>query len=195
MKKFTKNTSLIIPFGIVFFILMSILPLHLQAYSAREATNPEQLHPVTLEVIEDIKAQNAIDIESKKTEVVLQQQIAKVQSFFQSYGAVLQGYEELIVRRSHECGGDYRVIIGIAGNESGLGRIPYKTYNPFGYLDGMQYGSWEESLHKLVCVISQRFITPCQSDLQCIINKYGGPGDNHQQWINNVGWFVRQVTL
>ncbi len=195
MRKYTKTTSLIIPCGIVFLILSSLVPLHLEAYSNFTTVRSEKLHPVTAEIVEEIKVQMQADLEVRKQEALIQQQIAKVRSFFQSYGAVMQGYEELLVRRSHECGGDYRVIVGIAGNESGLGRIPYKLYNPFGYLDGMQYGSWEESLHKLVCVISQRFIAPCQSDLQCIINKYGGPGDDQQRWINNVSWFMRQVTL
>ncbi|MFS8131073.1 MAG: hypothetical protein ACMG57_03775, partial [Candidatus Dojkabacteria bacterium] len=82
---------------------------------------------------------------------------------------------------------------GIAGNESGLGKVPYKKYNPYGYLDGITYTGWNESLSKLSCVISQRFIAPCKSDLYCIIRKYGGPGDNKDLWVRNVSFFMAQV--
>ncbi|GAB4285439.1 MAG: hypothetical protein Kow0081_3260 [Candidatus Dojkabacteria bacterium] len=127
------------------------------------------------------------------TELMLKDRIAKVKRFFESYGAKITGYEEIIVRKAHECGGDYRVLVGIAGNESGLGRIPYKLYNPYGYLNNTQYSSWEESLSILSCEISQRFLAPCNNDLYCIIRKYGGAETNQTKWIQNVTWFMSQV--
>lgn len=130
---------------------------------------------------------------SYQTEKNIQNAIAKVKTFFDIYQARLKGMEELIVRRSIECEIDYRIIIGIAGIESGLGRFPVGGHNPFGYLDGIYYNSWEEALNKLICVIGNRFIKPCNSDLSCIINKYGGPDTPKDHWIKNVQWFMNQV--
>lgn len=139
-------------------------------------------------------AEQIIDfLETKQKEKLIAEQTAKVHSFFVRYNSPLVGYEEIIVRKSAECGGDYAVLVGIAGNESGLGKIPYKKYNPYGYLDGIEYSGWEESLNKLSCVISQRFIAPCNGDLTCIINKYAGPADDKDLWIKNVTWFINQV--
>lgn len=126
-------------------------------------------------------------------EKLIADQIYKVQAFFINYNSPMQGYEEIIVRKAHECGGDYAILVGIAGNESGLGKIPYKKYNPYGYLDGIEYSGWEESLTKLSCVISQRFIMPCSGDLACIVRKYAGPVDDQELWIRNVSWFINQV--
>ncbi len=133
---------------------------------------------------EEIKLSNEIN-----------EEINKVERFFDVYngGAVIKGYGKIIVEQARRCGGDYKILVGIAGNESGLGRVPYKKYNPFGYIDGVQYSSWEEAIKKLSCVISQRFIAPCNKDLYCIINKYGGHDTDREKWIKNVSWFMSQV--
>ncbi len=191
-----KLAAGIIPLGILILLIYSVVPnTSLVTNLNSEARYADSLHPVTQKYIEEEKVKVNQKIQAILDEEQIQREIAKVKEFFTSYGAVMSGYEEILVRRSHECGGDYRVLVGIAGNESGLGRIPYNLYNPFGYLDSMTYSSWEESLNKLSCVISQRFIGPCASDLQCIINKYGGPDTDQEKWIRNVSWFMRQVTL
>lgn len=124
-----------------------------------------------------------------------QGKIDRIEALFQRYNSPMQGYGELIFNKVEECGpsADYRIIIAIAGNESGLGRIPYKLYNPFGYLDGKQYADWNDSLSFLPCVITQRFLVPCNNDLVCIINRYAGPSDDKNQWIRNVTWFINQL--
>jgi hypothetical protein len=200
MNKITKTVSKLaaatIPLGILILLVLSLTP---KAYVIPDlSSNPlyaDALHPLTQKLIDDEKIKINAKVQAVLLEEQIQKEITKVRSFFESYGAVMTGYEEILVRKAHECGGDYRVLVGIAGNESGLGRIPYNLYNPFGYLDGMTYSSWEESLNKLSCVISQRFIKPCGVDLQCIINKYGGPDTDQAKWIRNVSWFMNQVTL
>lgn len=137
----------------------------------------------------EVKQNKKVAIEQK----IRADKIAKITDLFNDYNSPMRGYEELIFNRANECGGDYKVLIGIAGNESGLGRIPYKTYNPYGYLDGKQYSGWEESLSFLSCVISERFLKPCNNDLACIINKYAGPLDDKSLWIRNVTYFINQL--
>jgi len=139
---------------------------------------------------------NRLKIEQKQkiAEKQRQEKIDRIEALFSARNSPMQGYGELIFRRVEECGGgDYKVLIGIAGNESGLGRVPYKLYNPYGYLDGKQYSGWEESLDFLSCVITQRFIVPCENDLTCIINRYAGPSDDKSQWIRNVTYFINQL--
>lgn len=139
---------------------------------------------------------NRLKIEQRQkiAEKERKEKIDKIEALFASYNSPMQGYGELIFKRVEECGGaDYRVLIGIAGNESGLGRVPYKLYNPYGYLDGKQYADWNESLTYLSCVITQRFLVPCENDLTCIINKYAGPSDDKSQWIRNVTYFMNQL--
>lgn len=122
------------------------------------------------------------------------ERIAKVKAFFQRYGARLQGYEAIFVDKAEECGGDYRILVGIAGSESGLGRIMYKKYNPFGYLNGVEYASQEEALNFLACQISQQHIARCGDDLYCLGRRYAGPGDDLELFVSKVRWFAQQVS-
>ncbi len=123
----------------------------------------------------------------------LQNQINSVEALFARYNSPMSGYAELIIKRAVECGGDYRIIIAIAGNESGFGRIPYKLYNPYGYLDGVQYSGWEESLYIITCKVSAGFLAPCNQDLNCIINKYGGHDTDKPKWVRNIQYFMNQL--
>ncbi len=151
------------------------------------------LHLVSQEKIDEARVAKAKRDAEAQQEANIKEWTARVENYLKSFGSPMQGYGEIIVRKAVECGGDYKILIGIAGNESGLGKVPYKIYNPYGYLDGIQYTGWKESLSKLSCVISQRFIVPCKSDLYCIIRKYGGPGDNQDLWVRNVSFFMAQV--
>ena len=104
---------------------------------------------------EDFIPQDFVEIElskakSEQSAILAQKEkeirIQKVENIFAKYNSPMKGYGYIIVEQAEACGGDYRILTAIAGNESGFGRVPYKLYNPFGYLDGRQYSGWEESL-------------------------------------------------
>jgi|GEM_PF-4384902 len=123
-----------------------------------------------------------------------QERIDKVESYFARYGSKLQGYGRIFVDQAEACGGDYRILVGIAGSESGLGRIMYKKYNPFGYLNRVQYNSLEEALTYLACQVSRQHIAPCGDDLACLARRYAGPKDDLSHFINKVKWFAKNVS-
>lgn len=120
-------------------------------------------------------------------------QIKRVTDFFTSYGSPLVPYASIFVDQSVKCGGNYRVLVGIAGSESGLGRINVKKYNPFGYLDGVQYASFDQAITILACKVSQQHISKCGEDLQCLYRRYAGPADDPNLFISKVKWFMDQV--
>ncbi|MCS7317539.1 MAG: hypothetical protein NZZ41_04360 [Candidatus Dojkabacteria bacterium] len=132
-------------------------------------------------------------IYNHKLEKEIKKNVDILESFLKRYGSPLVGYGDIIVRESFRCNVDYRIIVGIAGIESGLGKYPIGKYNPFGYLDGVIYESWEEVLYKLICRIANQFIKPCNNDLYCIVNRYGGPDTPKQRWVNAVQWFMNQL--
>jgi hypothetical protein len=161
-------------------------------YTIQKQNSIPSVFQSQIDQYETIKRDN-YELHLQKMEI--EAEVAKVEAFFSVYtgGAVMKGYGRILVEQARACGGDYRILVGIAGNESGLGRSPYKLYNPFGYLDNTQYESWEQSLTKLSCVISQRFIAPCKGDLRCIVQNYGGPETDQERWIQNVRWFMSHV--
>lgn len=123
-----------------------------------------------------------------------QERIDKVESYFARYGSKLQGYGYIFVDQAEACGGDYRILVGIAGSESGLGRVMYKKYNPFGYLNRVQYDSLEEALNYLACQVSRQHIAPCGDDLYCLARRYAGPQDDLSHFVNKVKWFAQNVS-
>jgi hypothetical protein len=145
--------------------------------------------PQIADEIEELKATRALEIQVEEQ----QRKIESVEAIFRKYNSPMQGYAELIINRTTECGGDYKIIVAIAGNESGFGRIPYKKYNPYGYLDGVQYSGWEEALDYLSCKISEQHLAPCNNDLYCIIQRYGGPETDQAKWLRNIRWFMEQI--
>lgn len=122
-----------------------------------------------------------------------QGQIDKVKAFFDRYGSPLVDYAHIFVDKSHECGGDYRVLVGIAGSESGLGRKNVLSYNPFGYLDGVQYPDQKTALEILSCRVSEQHISKCGTDLYCLVDRYAGPQDDREHFVSKVRWFYNQV--
>jgi len=197
LSHFVTSTIVIIAITLIFlsyFWVNTVIALN-KGYQIKitdqDVTNA--LHLVSQQKIDEARIAQQKRIEAAKREAEIKEWTARVENYFRSYGSPMVGYGEIIVRKAVECGGDYKILVGIAGNESGLGKVPYKRYNPYGYLDGIQYTGWTESLSKLSCVISQRFIGPCKGDLYCIIRKYAGPGDNQDLWVRNVSYFMAQV--
>lgn len=139
--------------------------------------------------IEESKAQKQKEL----AEIELQSKVDKVEAIFKRYNSPMQGYGRLLVTEAERCGGDYKIITAIAGNESRFGRIPYKLYNPFGYLDGVKYSGWEESIRILSCKISYQYLVPCQNNVSCVVIKYAGPNDDKEQWVKNINWFMNQI--
>lgn len=165
------------------------------SYISSLAYNPTEEF-IAIDPVNDGINRLKIEQRQKIAEKERQAKIDRIEALFANRSSPMSGYGELIFKRVEECGSgvaDYRILIGIAGNESGLGRVPYKLYNPYGYLDGKQYADWNDSLTFLSCVITQRFIVPCENDLTCIINKYAGPSDDKSQWIGNVTYFMNQL--
>lgn len=137
-----------------------------------------------------------VNIELHRAELTAQnrtQAIARVTAFMQSYGSQLVPYAAIMVDQAKACGGSYKILVGIAGSESGLGRINVKKYNPFGYLDGVQYASFEEAITKLSCRISQQHLSKCGDDIYCLGRRYAGPSDDLQHFVSKVAWFASQV--
>jgi hypothetical protein len=171
------------------------------------------IEPIILEKEANAKSNNAISLnisgfytnEDDDNVVILeflkniyyeyqkQSTIKKAKDSIKSYNSPMSPYLEIVYDRAIECGGDFHTLLAIAGNESGFGRIPYKQYNPFGYLNGVTYSGWEESLYVLSCKISQEFIKPCNNDLYCIIDKYGGSETDTELWINRVKLFIKNL--
>jgi len=165
-------------------------------------TLPIPTQTITLDKIDVIRQDKGlfkpVSVQLKKEKEALiagrrRNRINKVKTFFTTYGSPLVEYASIFVDKAEECGGSYRVLVGIAGSESGLGRINVLKYNPFGFLDGVQYANQKEALETLICKVSWQHLSVCGEDLQCLVKRYAGPSDDPDLFVNKVAWFMSQV--
>lgn len=110
--------------------------------------------------------------ESKKQKVELNKKIERekriaeekaeririTRDYLAKFNSPMEPYAHVIVNAADRCGGDFKALIAIARIESGLGAMPYKKYNPYGYLNGVQYSGWESALDRLSCQISKQYL-------------------------------------
>ncbi len=181
--------------GISLILLSSNSFPHVYAADSlpKSATPDLVTHSVVEKKLTEERDKKLVELEQQRLLATLQEQTNKLEVLLQRYNSPFAGLGYIIVHRAYECGGDYRLLSAIAGNESGFGRIPYKLYNPFGYLNDTQYSSWEEALYILSCEISQKHLAPCNNDPACVVVRYGGSDTNKPKWVSNITWFMGQL--
>lgn len=197
MKKRKNNNNIFyLTLVLIFFISISLLSISTTTSLSSDTFEKKEFseYPVIKHpIIEDIRAEVQVKVDVKRKEREKAEKIRKAEVLLENYQSPFKGLSEIIIRRAEECGGDWRVLMGIAGNESGFGRIPYRLYNPFGYLNNTTYSGWEEALEVLSCRIATRFLKPCNNDLRCIIATYGGPDTDKERWILNIQFFINRL--
>ena len=97
------------------------------------------------------------------------------------------------IDKANECGVDYKLMIAIAGYESGYGRKPMKKYNPYGWKNGKTYSSFKEAISEITCQFGNRYIKKGLDTVKEISNIYLGPTGNHDAWIKNVSYIKSQI--
>lgn len=192
-KKYAFKTLLIL----LSFVTIAILEFRIiESYSSASIETGQNQDHELQDLREPINISKAIirkaaeDKISYIKEEEIKYKVYLIEVLLERYNSPMKGLGRLMYDRTTECGGDYKVVVAIAGNESGFGRIPYKLYNPFGYLDGVQYDSFEHAVDVISCKIAERFLKPCNNDLTCVIRTYGGHDTNREQWISNISYFM-----
>jgi len=98
-----------------------------------------------------------------------------------------------ILEASERCGVDYKLMVSIAGYESGYGKQPVKKYNPFGWLNGVQYGSWDEAVSDIICDFGNMYSAKGLKDPHQIVKIYVGDNGDKESWANTVSSLMKQV--
>ena len=133
--------------------------------------------------------QDRIKAEQERLRKERQVKIDKLAGYLRKVKSPMADYAHIIVEEAESCHADYHIITAIAGNESGYGRVPYKLYNPFGYLNKVQYDGWEDSLSDLVCKVAK--YTNKYLDIYTLGKLYGA--HNPEQWEKNIRWHLSQI--
>ena len=144
-----------------------------------------------IEEAEAIKIeQERIKAEEERLRKLRQTKIDKLQGYLASIGSPMAPYAFVVIDETEKCGADYRLITAIAGNESGYGRVPYKLYNPYGFLNDTQYSGWEQALGVLTCKVAN-YTNKYGSNLVTLGKVYGA--HNYEQWAKNINWHLSRI--
>ncbi len=100
---------------------------------------------------------------------------------------------QTMIDKGNECGVDYKLMIAIAGYESGYGRKPIKKYNPYGWKNGKTYTTFKDAISEITCQFGNKYIKKGLDTVKEISNIYLGKDGNHDSWIKNVTYIRNQV--
>lgn len=87
---------------------------------------------------------------------------------------------------------DYRLVPAIAGVESTFGkRIPYNSYNAYGWANGeYRFSSWEDSIEHVNMTLKTKYIDKGAPTINKIARRYAPPSTT---WARNVRYFVAKI--
>lgn len=118
--------------------------------------------------------------------------VTTLRSFLEKFNSPLAIYADDFVTYADTYGIDYRLVPAIAGVESTFGkRIPYKSYNAYGWANGKyKFTSWEDSIRVVSMTLRTKYIDRGAGTLAKIGRRYAPPSST---WAGKVGFFIKNI--
>jgi len=126
--------------------------------------------------------------------------------FLESYNSVLAPYTDFILETSEKYGLDWRLLVGISGNESLFGKAiprnpadPYRPcYNAWGWgvhsRGTLCFSSWEEGIEKVAKGLKEKYVDQGLTTIDLIMTKYAPVSVmNGYPWADNVKFFMERL--
>ena len=118
--------------------------------------------------------------------------VLRLRDFFESYNSPLTGYADTMVENADRYGLDWRLVPAITGVESTFGkRIPYKSYNAYGWANGeFRFESWEDSIETVSASLRENYLDKGAASISRIARRYAPPSTT---WGRNVRFFMGKI--
>ena len=119
--------------------------------------------------------------------------------FLESYHSPLAPHANHILEVSEKYGLDWRLLTGIAGNESLFGRVvPYDSYNAWGWgvhsRGTVRFSSWEAGIERVARSLKEDFIDQGLTTVELLMTKYAPVSvQNGYPWADNVRFFMERL--
>jgi len=132
---------------------------------------------------------------SSESAPVISEKAKAVEAFIlsQNGSPMFASEAQTSIDKANECGVDYKLMIAIAGYESGYGRKPMKKYNPYGWRNGKTYSTFKDAISEITCQFGDKYIKKGLDTVREISNIYLGADGNHDAWIKNVTYIRSQI--
>lgn len=115
-----------------------------------------------------------------------------LRSFLEKNKSPLASYADKIIEESDRNDLDWRLIPAITGVESNFGkRIPYNSYNAYGWANGnFKFRSWEDSIKIVSFTLKNKYIEKGARRISHIAKIYAPPNQN---WGNKVKNIINKI--
>jgi hypothetical protein len=126
--------------------------------------------------------------EDYNKELNLRSEVLNLVAYLRAQGSPVATYDyaRQIITTSRSYGADYKILVAIMGVESGFCNANYKVYNCFGYLNGVQYGSYSQAFAALIPKISVQYANVYQTNFRAFAEAYGIHNvDHHTKRLQN----------
>lgn len=128
-----------------------------------------------------------------KPKVEEDERVLKLSQFLQSHNSPLAPYAHVFIEKADAYGlPDWKLVPAISGVESTFGkRIPYNSYNAYGWANGAySFNSWEESIDTVSKTLKQKYYNRGADTVEEIAYIYAPPS---KTWARNVRFFMGKI--
>lgn len=156
-------------------------PLTYRSISSLVLESQEEIQPGSANLPDLNEKKNLLEKFNKELEGKIAkeklhfQQVERLVTYLKRQGSPIakREFADQIIRVSNANGADYRIIVAISGVESGFCAANYKKYNCFGYLNGVQYGSYEQAFNSLIPRIAREYVKKYGTNFKAFAVAYG----------------------
>lgn len=147
--------------------------------------------PKTLSA-ETLVVSSSAQVYSQEEKDEFNTRVSRLQKFLKSYNSPLEHYAINFVKASETYNLDYRLLVAISGVESTFGkRIPYNSYNAFGWANGKyKFNSWEESIELVSKTLREKYYNKGLTNISEIARRWAPPS---KTWATKVKYFMEKI--
>jgi len=138
------------------------------------------------------EAGESASLKISEESVFSEYRVLLLREFLNRYNSPLTPYAPEFVAKADEYGIDYRLVASITGVESTFGkRIPYKSFNAYGWANGeYRFSSWEDSIDHVSMTLRTKYMDKGAMSIAKIAKRYAPPSST---WGGKVKLFQRKI--
>lgn len=135
---------------------------------------------------------NSAKLSLVKTEGFSDLRAVKLNKYLKSHKSPLAMYSDDFIYWADKYHLDWRLVPAITGVESTFGkRIPFKSYNAYGWANGdYKFISWESSIEIVSKTLRKKYYDKGAVNIDKIADRYAPPSST---WGKNVKYFMNKI--
>ncbi|MFC1727119.1 hypothetical protein ACFL0Y_01225 [Patescibacteria group bacterium] len=131
-------------------------------------------------------------LRTRSSENQIDPRVEKLENYLKQHHSPLADYSQVFVTEADRYQIEWKLVPAITGLESSFGkRIPYNSYNAYGWANGNYYfDSWEQSIKHVTRVLKEKYYDRGLDTVSKIAPVYAPPSDT---WTSKVNFFMNKI--